>query len=45
VQNLPGLNPVKTFDDLRFVDGVHYLSSEPAGLTLLPELKEELNRL
>lgn len=45
VQSLPGLNPVKTFDDLRYIEGVHYLSNEPAGLTLLPELRDELNRL
>jgi hypothetical protein len=45
VQNLPALNPVKTFDDLRYIDGVYFLSNEPAGLTLLPELRDELNQL
>ena len=45
VGKLPGLNPVKAFEDLRHVDGVVFLSSEPAGLTLLPELREELGRL
>lgn len=43
VQQLPGLNPVKVFDDLRCIEGVLFLSNEPAGLTLLPELREELN--
>jgi hypothetical protein len=45
VEKLPGLNPVKTFDDLHFVDGVLFLSSEPPGLTLHPELKAELKQL
>ena len=45
VKELPGLNPVRTFDDLRYVDGVVFLSNEPPGLTLLPELREELGRL
>jgi len=43
VENLPGLNPVKTFDDLRYVDGVLFLSNDPPGLTLLPQLRDELN--
>lgn len=42
VQKLPGLNPVKTFEDLHHIDGVLYLASEPRGLTLRPELRAEL---
>lgn len=42
VENLPGLNPVTTFDDLRHIEGVLFLSGEPAGLTLLPELRADL---
>lgn len=45
VEKLPGLNPVNVFDDLRYIDGVLFLSSEPSGLALDPELKSELNRL
>jgi hypothetical protein len=45
VEKLPGLNPVKVFDDLRCVEGVLFLASEPPGLTLLPELRAELNRI
>ncbi len=45
VGKLPGLNPVKAFEDLRHVDGVVFLSSEPPGLTLLPELREQLRLL
>ena len=45
VEKLPGLNPVKAFDDLRYIDGLLFLSNEPPGLTLLPELRTELNQL
>ena len=45
VEKLPGLNPVNVFDDLRYIDGVLFLSSEPPGLMLNPELRSELNRL
>jgi hypothetical protein len=46
VERLPGLNPVKVFDDLRCIDGVLFLSNEPAGLiTLHPDLRGELERL
>lgn len=44
VKRLPGLNPVKTFDDLRYVEGVLFLANEPSGLTLLPEFRAELDR-
>lgn len=44
VRKLPGLNPVRTFDDLRYIAGVLFLSKDPAGLTLLPELRNELNQ-
>lgn len=43
VQKIPGLNPVRTFDDLRYVEGVLFLSNEPPGLTLHPDLKAELS--
>jgi hypothetical protein len=42
VERIPGLDPVKVFDDLRFVEGVLFLATDPAGLTLNPELREEL---
>ncbi len=45
VEKLPGLNPVNVFDDLRYIDGVLFLAREPSGLTLIPELKSELNSL
>ena len=45
VEKLPGLNPVNVFDDLRYIDGILFLSSEPPGLMLNPELRSELNRL
>lgn len=42
LEKLPGLNHLRVFDDLRWIDGVHFLVSEPPGLILLPELKEEI---
>jgi hypothetical protein len=45
VEKLPGLNPVKVFDDLRWIGGVLFLSGEPSGLTLHPDLRSELTRL
>ena len=45
VEKLPGLDPVNVFDDLRYIDGVLFLSSEPSGLMLNPELRSELNHL
>ncbi len=42
VQRLPGLDPVTVFDDLHKIEGVLFLSTEPAGLTLHPDLKSEL---
>ena len=44
-EKLPGLNPVKVFDDLHCIEGVLFLSNEPPGLTLLPELRTELLQL
>lgn len=43
VERLPGLNPVKVFDDLRWVEGVLFLVNEPPGLVLHPDLRQELN--
>ena len=37
-----GLNPVKVFNQLRLLDGVLFLTSDPPGLALESELKEEL---
>ncbi|HEV2207787.1 MAG TPA: hypothetical protein VG167_03380 [Verrucomicrobiae bacterium] len=45
VQHLPGLNPVSAFENLRSIDGILFLSTEPAGLALHPELRSELNGL
>lgn len=45
VERLPGLNPVNVFDDLRYIDGVLFLSREPPGLMLDTEVRSELNRL
>jgi hypothetical protein len=44
VEKLPGLNPVKVFDDLSYIEGVIFLANEPPGLTLLPEVSDELNQ-
>ena len=44
VEKLPGLNPVKVFEDLRSIEGVLFLSSDP-GLTLHPDLKSDLDHL
>lgn len=44
VEKLPGLNPVKVFDDLHWIEGVLFLSSDPPGLTLLPELRTQLTQ-
>jgi hypothetical protein len=45
VARLPGLDPVKAFEDLRYIDGVLFLVNDPPGLTLQPELRDELRRL
>lgn len=45
VAAIPGLNPVRVFEDLAQVEGVLFLTTEPAGLTLHPELRDELNSL
>jgi hypothetical protein len=44
-QALPSLNPVRVFEDLRCVEGILFLTSEPAGLALHPDLREELNSI
>ncbi|MGD0091593.1 MAG: hypothetical protein ABSE73_16880 [Planctomycetota bacterium] len=41
---IDGLNPVSTFPQLHDIDGVLFLTSEPAGLALGTSLKEELER-
>ncbi len=45
VAAVPGINPVRVFEDLQTVDGVLFLTGEPPGLTLHPELKTELDSL
>ncbi len=35
----------QVFDDLHWIEGVLFLSNEPPGLTLLPELRTELSQL
>ena len=45
VAQLSGLNPVQVFDDLHWIEGVLFLSNDPPGLTLLPDLRTELNQL
>jgi len=45
VERLSGLNPVRVFDDLHWIEGVLFLSNDPPGLTLLPELRTELSQL
>ena len=42
LEQLPGLNPVIVFEHLRSIEGVLFLSNDPPGLTLHPDLKEEL---
>jgi hypothetical protein len=44
VRAVPGLDPVKVFPQLTQVDGVLFLSSEPAGLTLSTELREQIDQ-
>ncbi|RMD83143.1 MAG: hypothetical protein D6820_02700 [Lentisphaerae bacterium] len=41
-EKLPSLNLSKVFNDLRYVDGVIFLSTEPPGLALGSTLKDEL---
>lgn len=41
--NVTNLNPVKTFPQVTQIEGVLLLRSEPAGLTISSELREELD--
>lgn len=45
VCGIPGLNPVKVFPQVALIEGVLALKSEPAGLMLGSDLREDLNRL
>ena len=45
VERLSELDPVRVFDDLHWIEGVLFLSTDPPGLTLLPELRTELMNL
>jgi hypothetical protein len=53
VERLSELDPVRFFDDLHWIEGddlhwiegVLFLSTEPPGLALLPELRTELMNL
>ncbi len=40
--NLPGLNPVKLFDDLRYIEGVQILVNDPPGFALQSDFRSEL---
>jgi hypothetical protein len=39
---IEGLNPVSVFPQLCHIEGVMFLKSEPAGLTLTSEFRQEL---
>ena len=42
---IEGLDPVRVLPQMRHIDGVLFLPSEPAGLTLSPELRQTLGCL
>jgi hypothetical protein len=42
-ESIEGLNPGRVFSQLRLVDGILFLESEPAGLSLGTDLRKELN--
>ncbi len=44
-ESVEGLDPVRAFQQLRLLDGVVYLESEPRGLSLGTELRKELSRI
>ena len=44
-EEIEGLNSVRVFNQLRLVDGVLFLESEPAGLSLGTQMKEELHKI
>jgi hypothetical protein len=43
LEKLPDLNPIHVSYDLRCVEGILFLSSEPPGLALHPDLRDELD--
>lgn len=43
-ESIEGLNPVRVFSQLRLLDGVLFLESDPPGLSLGTDLRKELNR-
>jgi hypothetical protein len=45
LEKLPDVNPVRVSYDLRCIEGVLFLSNDPPGLALHPNLKEELSEL
>ena len=42
---IDGLNPVRVFNQLRLLDGVLFLESEPRGLALGTDLRAELHTI
>ena len=42
---IPGCNPLVVFPQLRDIEGVVFLTKDPAGLSLTADLREELGRL
>lgn len=44
IQEVPGIDPTRTFPDLAKVDGIVVLTSEPAGLSLNDQLRSELKQ-
>jgi hypothetical protein len=44
-ESIEGLNPVRVFNQLRLLDGVIFLQSDPPGLSLGTHMKEELDRI
>lgn len=44
-ESIDGLNCVRVFNQLRLLNGVLFLESEPSGLTLGTDLKEELSKV
>jgi hypothetical protein len=43
-ESIEGLNPVRVFNHLHLLDGVLFLESDPPGLSLETQMREELDR-
>jgi hypothetical protein len=44
-ESIEGLNPVRVFNQLRLLDGVLFLQSDPPGLSIGTNLKKELDKI